>query len=135
MSDRKKNITWYLISDYIFSVITLVVFVSFLQSDNIDRNFLYRILLISAGWILFYAFAGSYHRSLYEKSRLNELTSTLVFSFTGCLLLTLLPVEPGINSISSFTLYFLLQFSLVFTGRSFLLYRVKKALVKGDIFF
>jgi exopolysaccharide biosynthesis polyprenyl glycosylphosphotransferase len=135
MSHRKNNITWYLISDYIFSVITGVVFVSLLQSDSIDRNFLYRILLVSAGWVLFYTFAGSYHRSLYEKSRLNELTSTLVFSFTGCLLLAFLPVEPGINSISSFTLYFLLQFSLVFGGRSFLLYRVKKALVKGDIYF
>jgi exopolysaccharide biosynthesis polyprenyl glycosylphosphotransferase len=135
MSDRKKNITWYIISDYIFSVITLLLFVALPESFKIDRVIFYRILLIAAGWVLFYAFAGSYHRSLYEKSRLNELTSTLVYSFTGCLLLTLLPVEPGINSISSFTLYFLLQFSLVFAGRSFLLYRVKKALVKGDIFF
>ena len=135
MSDRKKNITWYIISDYIFSVITLVLFLTVVQSYNIDSKRLYSILLVSAGWIFFYAFAGSYHKSLYEKSRLNELTSTLVFSFAGCLLLTFLPIEPNIDTISAFIIYFLLQLDLIFSGRSFLLYRVKKALTKGDIFF
>lgn len=133
MSGRKKNITGYIISDYVFSVISLALLYSFIQSTDITPGLFERICLIAAGWILFYAFAGSYHRSLYEKSRLNEFTSTLVYTFIGCLLV--LPVDPGLQSVSNYLLYFLLQFMLVFTGRSFLLFRVKKALMKGDIFF
>ena len=135
MSDRKKNITWYIISDYIFSVITLTLFANTIQSSEINNGLFLTILSISCGWILFYAFAGSYHRSLYEKSRLNELTSTLVFTFTGCLLLALLPIDFGMNTTGLFIIYFFLQFGFIFMGRSLLLYRVKKALVKGDIFF
>jgi exopolysaccharide biosynthesis polyprenyl glycosylphosphotransferase len=135
MSDRKKNINSYIISDYIFSVITQLVFISITGYLETSLHLVSQIALISAGWILFYGFAGSYHKSLYEKSRLNEATSTLVASFSGCLLLTLFPVPYSINDINSFSLYFLLQFVLIFWGRSFLLYRVKKDLRKGHIFF
>lgn len=133
MSGRKKNITGYIISDYVFSVISLSLLYVFIQSTDITPGLLERTCLMAGGWILFYAFAGSYHRSLYEKSRLNELTSTLVYTFIGCLLV--LPFDTGLQSVSNYLLYFLLQFILVFTGRSFLLFRVKKALMKGDIFF
>jgi len=135
MSGRKKNIARYIINDYIFSVITWLLFTKAVRSLNINEHFVLQALLFSAGWILFYAFAGSYHRSLYEKSRLNELTSTLVYTFIGSLVLFLLPVDCGINSIGSFITYYLLQFILVFTGRSFLLRQVKKSLIRGDIFF
>ncbi len=135
MSNRKKNITWYVISDYIFSVITWLLYLVCIQSIEPGKNLFIKIAALSTAWVLFYAFAGSYHRSLYEKSRLNELTSTLVYTFIGCLLVTLLPFDLKVNTISSVALYFLIQFSLVFMGRSLLLYRVKKALMKGDIFF
>ncbi len=133
MSGRKKNITGYIISDYIFSVISLLLFFRFLQSFDITRELLTRIAAIAAAWILFYAFAGSYHRSLYEKSRLNELTSTLVYTFIGCLFVLLF--EQSLRSLSGFLVYFFLQFLLVFSGRSLLLFRVKRSLIKGDIFF
>ncbi|MES2329348.1 MAG: sugar transferase [Bacteroidota bacterium] len=135
MSNRKKNITWYLISDYIFSVISLLLFIKWISPFDITTDAFLKIAAIAGGWILFYAFAGSYHRSLYEKSRLNELTSTLIYTFLGCLLAGLFNFGLGITTIGSVALYFLLQFSLVFLGRSLLLYRVKKALMRGDIFF
>lgn len=135
MSDRKKNIARYIVSDYIFSVITWLLFIKSSQSLPIDRHLLVQTFYISACWILLYAFAGSYHRSLYEKSRLNEFTSTLIYTFIGCFILTIMPVDHGINTITLFTMLFLWQFIFVFAGRSFLLYQVKKALVKGDIFF
>ncbi len=135
MTDRKKNISRYVISDYIFSVITWLVYIEISLATDINQAVIIRILLFSLGWLLVYAFAGSYHISLYEKSRLNELTSTIVHTFTGCLLLAVLPVEYGIHSISAFILYFGLQFTFVFAGRSFLLYRIKHAMVRGDIFF
>ncbi len=133
MSGRKKNITGYIISDYIFSVISLLLFYRFLQSIDLTKNIFTRTAAIAAAWMLFYAFAGSYHRSLYEKSRLNELTSTLVYTFIGCLFMLLF--EPSMQSLSGLLLYFFLQFLLVFAGRSILLYRVKQSLMKGDIFF
>ncbi len=135
MINRKKNITWYIISDYIFSVITFLFFISIIQSFELNKNILARAFSFAAGWVLLYAFAGNYHKSLYEKSRLNEATSTLVAGFIGSLLVDLLPVESGITNTSSFILYYFLQSGFVFLGRSFLLYRVKKALAKGDIFF
>lgn len=135
MSNRKKNITWYLISDYIFSVISLLLFITRSQPPVITTSELLKTAAIAGGWILFYAFAGSYHRSLYEKSRLNELGSTLVYTFLGCLLIGVLDVDKNINNAESLALYFPIQFCLVFLGRSLLLYRVKKALMNGDIFF
>ena len=135
MSDRKKNITRYIINDYVFSVITWLIFAKGIRILNINQGLFLQALLFSAGWILFYAFAGSYHRSLYEKSRLNELTATLTHTFIGSLVLLLLPIDLGIYSIGSFITYYLLQCMLVFVGRNFLLHQVKKSLIKGDIFF
>lgn len=135
MSDRKKNITRYIINDYVFSVITWLIFAKGIRILNINQGLFLQALLFSAGWILFYAFAGSYHRSLYEKSRLNELTATLTHTFIGSLVLLLLPIDLGIYSIGSFITYYLLQCILVFVGRGFLLHQVKKSLIKGDIFF
>jgi exopolysaccharide biosynthesis polyprenyl glycosylphosphotransferase len=135
MSNRKKNISLYVISDYIFSVISLSIFLCVIQALPLNRHILSIIFLIAAGWILLYATAGSYHTSLYEKSRLNEFTSTLVITFTGCLLLLLFVPDAAITGFSLFIIYFLLQFCLIFWGRSLLLYRVKRSLIKGDIFF
>ncbi len=135
MPNRKKNITWYLISDYIFSVITGLLFVHFYLGQSLDNNWLISINCIAAGWIVVFSFAGSYHQSLYEKSRLNELTATLIHSFLGSLIILLLPFTMGVNSILSFGIYFGLQFALIFLGRSYLLYRAKKSMLRGDIFF
>lgn len=135
MSDRKKNIASYILSDYIFSVITGILFLKTIFSIDITGSLLINLLSIAFGWIVLYAFAGSYHRSLYEKSRLNELTTTLIYTFIGCAILAAFPAQYGINSVTSFTGYFLLQFLLVFAGRNFLLGQVKRSLLRGDIFF
>jgi FlaA1/EpsC-like NDP-sugar epimerase len=135
MSDRKKNISRYIISDYIFSVITWLIFIRLVYDLWPDAHLLARILLLSLGWTTWYAFAGSYHSSLYEKSRLNELTSTLIFTFTGSLLLAAFSFPFGITGFGSFAFYFVLQFLAVFAGRSLLLYQVKKAFTRGELYF
>lgn len=134
MSRRKKNITRYVISDYFFSVTTAMVYAWLMQYAVIDLSFLYRSLLLAAGWLLLYAFTGSYHASLYERSRLNEFTATVVYSFAGCLLLSFFP-QYGIGSVNGFLLYFLLQSAFVFAGRHFLLNQVKKAFLHGNLHF
>lgn len=135
MSDRKKNISWYLISDYLFSVTGLLLFFTLYLSLELTLATCLHSLALALLWIIFYAFAGSYNQSLYEKSRLNEFTSTLVYTFIGAMLLMLVLPGTGGFSITSFVFYFCLQFGLVFMGRNLLLYRVKNALEQGDIFF
>jgi exopolysaccharide biosynthesis polyprenyl glycosylphosphotransferase len=135
MIDRKKNINWYLISDYIFSVITWLLYLLWSDSFILNPTILLKAALVAFVWVLIYAFTGSYHRSLYEKSRLNELTSTLVFTFMGCFLLAFFRFDVSLKIPGFFFIYFLIQFILVSAGRSFLLSRVKKQLTNGKIFF
>jgi exopolysaccharide biosynthesis polyprenyl glycosylphosphotransferase len=133
MSRRKKNISRYIVSDYFFSVVTVLIYAVLMQLA-IDLSVLYKALLLAAGWILLYAFTGSYHASLYERSRLNEFTATLVYSFAGCLVLCFFP-QYGINAVNEFLFYFLIQSTLIFAGRRFLLNQVKQAYLRGDLYF
>lgn len=135
MSGRKKNINWYLISDYIFSVITWLLYGMYIGANVLENPFFPGSALITLLWVLIYAFTGSYHRSLYEKSRLNELTGTLVFTFTGCFVLAFCGFDDSLKNFSHFFFYFIVQFLLIALGRSILLYRVKRQLIKGEIFF
>lgn len=135
MSTRKKNITYYIASDYVFSVITWIIYARGIQHADFSGQLAIQTLSVATVWVVLYAFTGSYHRSLYEKSRLNELSSTLIVTFTGCLLLAILPLIRSLNTASLLSSYFLIQFTLVFTGRSLLLSRAKIALTRGDIFF
>lgn len=135
MIARKKNIALYIIQDYLFSFITGILYLTIILTKSIVWERLFMLALIPFGWVLLYAFAGNYHKSLYEKSRLNELTSTITYSFIGTIILSAIPVTIDINSFGSFSLYYLLQITLVFTGRSILLFWAKRSLLKGDIFF
>lgn len=135
MRNRKKNISWYLISDYLFSVTGLLIFSRYYLSNEPDPAGIPSTFALALAWIIIYAFAGNYNQSLYEKSRLNEFTSTLIYSFLGSFLI--LWFVPGSESFSviAFLFYFVLQTGLVFLGRNLLLYRVKTALENGDIVF
>lgn len=129
------NIIWYLISDYFFSVITQILYHSYLTGTiSLQENAL-PVLLVAAGWVLLYAFTGAYHRSLYEKSRLNELTSTIVYTFIGTVILNLFDSGMPLAGFTGFCIYYCLQCTLILTGRSILLYRAKKAIIKGHVFF
>lgn len=132
---RNKHISRYIISDYIFSVITWLICIRWLHGVDIDRAVFLNVLLFSLGWLFVYAFAGSYHLSLYEKSRLNEITAAIVHSFIGCLILAIAAFDHGIDTIGSFITWFLLQSLLISAGRSFLLYQVKKDFQGGKIYF
>lgn len=135
MRSRKKNISWYLISDYLFSVTGLLLFSNYYLSAGSEQVSILRCLALGLVWIILYAFAGNYNQSLYEKSRLNEFTSTLIYSFLGSFLILWFVPGHGSFSVNSFLLYFALQSLLVFLGRNLLLYQVKIALEKGDIVF
>jgi polysaccharide biosynthesis protein PslA len=135
MIARKKNIALYIIQDFIFSFITGILYSNIFHSISIKPEQFFLITMISFGWVLFYAFAGNYHKSLYEKSRLNELTSTITYSFMGTLVLFVLPIKTNINSLGSFLSYYVIQTILIYIGRSILLFWAKRSLLNGDIFF
>ncbi|NCI45629.1 sugar transferase [Sediminibacterium soli] len=135
MRERKKHISRYLISDYLLSVVAWLVYMQLFAETPLSAALVRNTFLYAVGWTVLWAFTGSYHRSLYEKARLNELTSTIMYSFLGCLGICLLPLPYGIDSVSRFAVFFALQCLLVYSGRSLWLYLVKRSFARGDVFF
>jgi hypothetical protein len=86
---RKIHITWYVLSDFTSAVLSWMILYFtrrdllaepiFIDGDLfLNNRFWLGLLLIPAGWIVFYALTGTYH-SLYKKSRLSEFSSTAVY--------------------------------------------------------
>lgn len=146
-SGKQISIARYFVLDYITAALAWFCF--YVARANILRDTgawpisfescLYIFVIVPAGWLGLYALAGTY-TSLYKKSRLAELTLTFVSSVIGSAIL--FPVfvlnDPHIGySYYFFTFLILLalHFCVTFTGRYFLLNKVKKQLLSGRIFF
>lgn len=140
---------WYLLSDYIAAILSWLVlyfvrrYLAFYITINnevyLDGRFWWGISLIPIGWIIFYAMLGSY-RSLYKKSRLNELTLTFVCSIIGCTLIFFLIVindpNPGHSYYyNTFFSFFIAHFLFTWIGRAFILRLVRKQVEKGFVRF
>ncbi|MEI8097214.1 MAG: sugar transferase [Sediminibacterium sp.] len=144
MQINSKNSKYYAVSDCIFSIIACWIYI--LYAINVKPNTLgttfsiipYFSLLISSfiiaiGWVLWHLLLGAYQQSIYQKSRLNELTDSAINSIVGVLLLI---------SISFFSLYeiewityLIIQFILLFFGRLILLENAKRNIIGGKVFF
>ena len=94
------HIRWYIVTDFLLSAAVWILLSLYrrhifheaafplpdlLTTDN--YFFLKSFLGIPAFWLLLFTIMGAYNRSLYKRSRLNELTATIVQSFAGCLFL------------------------------------------------
>ncbi len=138
---------WYALVDYLTAAIAwLLISLArhYLLHDEMGLpldaiEWTYILLIIPAGWLALYMLAGTYH-SLYKKSRLAELTSTLVCSLLGSMVLFFfffLQDTPGGDSY--YSVIFLLQasvhFIISFSGRLLLLNAVKKQMLSGAIRF
>ncbi len=146
MQNRKRNINLYIVSDFIFSLVTLIIFfqvypeqtnrtVQLFKIDIKGLETILKFLFIPAYWIGFFFITGSYSRSLYDKSRLSELTASLLHSLFGVLLLYVIPGLHLIQQANQFFVYFIVQFILVAGGRTMLLFQTKKTLKRGEVFF
>jgi exopolysaccharide biosynthesis polyprenyl glycosylphosphotransferase len=146
MQHRRKNISLYVVSDFIFSLATLIVFyIAYPSQDTASLSILdttiegivtiLKFYWIPPFWILFYFITGSYNRSLYEKSRLSELTASLLHTMLGSLILYFFPSISNIQSVNQFFVYFLFQFIFIAGGRTLLLFQTKKTLKKGEVYF
>ena len=132
MQTLKRNISAYIITDYFFSLFTILSFSFFFTDFSASFS---KIIFLPIFWLFFYLLTGSYSNSLFEKSRLSELTATFLHTIFGCLILFFLPLLSSINSIERFFAYNTIQFIFVFSGRIILLFSTKKKIAKGQIFF
>lgn len=144
MQINSKNSKYYAVSDCIFSIIACWIYL--LYAINFKPNTLGAInsyipylqllissLIIALGWVLWHLLLGAYQQSIYQKSRLNELTDSAKNSILGVLILF------SISYFSSYEIdwitYLILQFGLLFLGRIILLENAKRNIIGGKIFF
>ncbi len=147
---RKIHITWYVLSDYISAILSWMILYftrRYLLKEPIfvdgelflNNRFWLGLLLIPAGWIIFYALTGTYH-SLYKKSRLNEFSSTALSSLIVCTILFFAIVinDPQTDYRYYYKAYFIflfMHFGITWTGRWLLLSLAKMQIRKGKIVF
>src|SRR5450432_3051895 len=147
---RKIHITWYVLSDFISAILSWMILYftrRLLLKEPIfldgilflNDRFWLGLLLIPAGWIIFYALTGTYH-SLYKKSRLNEFSSTILSSLIGCTILFFAIVinDPQTDYRYYYKAYFTfltMHFLITWTGRWILLSLTKIQIRKVEIVF
>lgn len=142
MRNTKNKIAWwYLLFDYLFAVCSTYLFTNYVAKDFLIYSFeknnalLYPIFLIAFFWVLFFAFVGSYQQSLYEKSRLNEMTATFIHILLGSFIFCIIiPIDTSVF-FTYFLSYFAISFVLLFSGRLIILHSFKKAILKGKLVF
>ena len=139
-----KNSKYYAVSDCIFSIIACWVYINYaihFKQNTLGTNYLFipnfSLLIISIiiafGWVLWHLLLGAYQQSIYQKSRLNELTDSAINSTLGVLVLI------SINYFSPYEIewitYLIIQFSFLFFGRLILLENAKRNIILGKVFF
>jgi len=145
------HIIWYSISDFFSSVLSWFVLYFtrrillsepvYDTSGGLDLNnrFWLGLILIPAGWIVFYGLTGAYH-SLYKKSRLNEFSSTALCSLIGCTVLFFAIVinDPQTDYRYYYKAYFIFllsHFLITWLGRSVILTLARRQVHQGKIIF
>ena len=110
------------------------------QSIVGDPFFWKVLFIIPFFWLILFLLTGSYRTSLYEKSRLNELTATFITSLVGCLLIFFTLLIDDTRFDNDYNYYYKAFFSLLalhfcftFTGRAIVLSIVKKQIRSGKV--
>ena len=142
MQKRLQNSAIYALSDYVFSIIGWLLYKSIsqpIQSHFFDpfkfqkNQSAIDFLIIPILWILWYLLLGSYQKSLYQKSRLNELTDTIINTSLGILIIWMLSFPN--TSVESLSMYLLIQFATIFIGRALILEKIKRDIIQQRVFF
>ncbi len=149
-TSKKIHISWYILSDYVASILAWVILYFTRRSllseaifvDHkiyLNNRFWLGIIIIPIGWLIFFGMVGSYH-SLYKKSRLNEFTITALCSLIGCTILffSIVINDPQTDYryyYKAFFTFLSTQFILTWLGRWSILAFTKKQLEKGSIIF
>jgi len=149
--NRRKEITKYIVGDFIASAVAWLVFFiyrkAYIEPEalgydvpiDFDKNLYFALVLVPLFWIIIYAILGTY-RTIYRKSRINELIKTLVVTSIGTVLLFFVLllddwVKSYITYRYTFTTLFALQFFLLYLTRFTILTDLKNKLKKRVIGF
>jgi exopolysaccharide biosynthesis polyprenyl glycosylphosphotransferase len=143
-SDRKIEVGWYLLSDFLSYVLAVGCALFYLQDRSFPGPFeltgdiMLRSTFCSLVLVLGHALNGAYV-SIYSKSRWNELVHALVAAFPATILMLL--VGRGISeeyfrmSMDSILVGSLTIFLLPAASRLIMLGRVKKQIMTGRVWF
>jgi polysaccharide biosynthesis protein PslA len=147
IQSHRIHISWYLFADWLAATLCWGFFyllrrILLGEADTImnqpwDHKFYTGMLFIPLGWLVLFHLFGNY-RSLYNKSRLQELTITFFCCLLGCLILFFVLLLD--DQISSYTYYyketlllFALQFGFTWMFRWLILNRIKMQFLKGQV--
>lgn len=147
------HIAWYVFSDFIMASLAWGTmyflrkyFLGLTISENgelaIDDNFWLGITLVPLGWLILYTLVGSY-RSLYKKSKLQEITTVFICSLIGTTFLYFAIILNDIEDDNrSYKYYYTAYFTLLgihvlltSIGRVIIINIAEKQLRSGKIFF
>jgi FlaA1/EpsC-like NDP-sugar epimerase len=147
------HIAWYVFSDFLMASLAWGImyflrkyFLGLTVSEDgelaIDDNFWLGITLVPLGWIILYTLVGSY-RSLYKKSKLQEITTVFICSLIGSAFLYFAIILNDIQDENiSYKYYYIAFFTLLaihllltIFGRLIILNIAEKQLRSGKIFF
>ena len=147
---KKIHISWYMLSDYLAAGLAWILFTiirkellreAIYQSHHLVLNnrLLLSITLLPFLWLAFFYLAGSYG-SLYKKSRLNEITTTLSCTLVGCTVIFFVIILNDYNHslhyyYTTLGAFILLHFLLTVAGRWLLLNMAKKQMRSGSVKF
>ena len=147
------HIAWYVFSDFLMASLAWGImyflrkyFLGLTVSEDgelaIDDNFWLGITLVPLGWVILYTLVGSY-RSLYKKSKLQEITTVFICSLIGTAFLYFAIILNDIQEDNkSYRYYYIAYFTLLgihllltIIGRLIILRITQKQLQSGNIFF
>ena len=146
------HIAWYVFSDFLMASLAWGImyflrkyFLGLTVSEDgelaIDDNFWLGITLVPLGWVILYTLVGSY-RSLYKKSKLQEITTVFICSLIGAAFLYFAIILNDIQEDTSYKYYYTAFFTLLgihllltIFGRVIILNIAEKQLRSGKIFF
>jgi exopolysaccharide biosynthesis polyprenyl glycosylphosphotransferase len=144
------SILWYILSDYLAALLSANIFHfsrRYLLSEPIIVK--HHILLtqrfwlgnstIPFCWLILFTMVGSY-RSLYQKSRLNEISNTFVYCLIGCTIIFFAivfndPVRDYHYFYQTYFIFLFSQFFLTLIGRITIINIARGQVRKGKVVF
>src|SRR5579859_3969298 len=144
------SILWYILSDYVAALLSANIFHfsrRYLLSEPIFVN--HHLLLtqrfwlgtstIPFCWLILFTMVGTYH-TLYQKSRLTEITNTFIYCLIGCTIIFFAivfndPVKDYHYFYQTYFIYLFVQYILTLTGRIAILNIARRQVHHGKIFF
>ena len=149
-SGKQISIAWYAMIDFITAAIAWSFFyfvrkailketIAYDGQLVVNPTFWLGTVLVPIGWLILFTLVGSYH-SLYKKSRLFEFTITFICTLIGSVVLFFVFILDDVKSNYSyyylaFVGLFLTHLVFIFSGRWWLLNKVKRQLLSGKIYF